>query len=91
MKLKLHRCDNEWVRCSGHPCWNVQQALDEAGIEYELVVHPSFPRSERKEYIALCGSKLLPAIELEDGTVIREESKELIAMIEAGRFGAVRA
>jgi hypothetical protein len=89
MKVKLHRCDNEWVRCTGHPCWNVQHALDQAGIEYELVMHPSFPRSERTEYIALCGSKMLPAIELDDGTVIHEDSKDLVAMIAAGKIASL--
>jgi hypothetical protein len=36
--------------------------------------------------MALTGQKLLPAIQLEDGTVIRRESKELIAMIKSGQL-----
>ena len=31
MAITLHRCSNEWVKLSGHPCWRVQKALDEAG------------------------------------------------------------
>jgi glutathione S-transferase len=88
MTVKLHRCDNEWVRCSGHPCWNVQQALDRAGIEYEIVEHPSFPRHDRTKFIALAGTSMLPAIELEDGTILCQDSKDLVAMIEAGRIAA---
>ena len=37
MAIKLHRCRNMWVKVSGHPCWKVQKALDEAGIDYEVV------------------------------------------------------
>ena len=37
MAVKLHRCKNVWVKLGGHPCWRVQKALDEAGIDYEVV------------------------------------------------------
>jgi glutathione S-transferase len=84
--IKLHRCSGMWVKIQAHPCWKVQKALDDAGIEYELVKHPSFPRSKRTEYIALTGQTMCPAIELEDGTVIRRESSELVEMIRAGEF-----
>ena len=40
MAVKLHRCSNVWVKLSGHPCWKVQKALDEQGIDYELVKGP---------------------------------------------------
>jgi glutathione S-transferase len=63
----------------------VQRALDEQGIEYEIVKHPALP-GRRKQYIALTGQKLLPAIELEDGRVIREESKDLAARVSEGRL-----
>ena len=88
MAVKLHRCSNMWVKIGAHPCWKVQKALDDAGEAYEVVKHPSFPRSKRTEYEALAGTKLLPAIELEDGTVIREESKDLAARIAAGNLRA---
>jgi Glutathione S-transferase, N-terminal domain len=71
-----------------HPCWQVQKALDEAGMQYEVVKHPAFPRSKRTEYIALSGQDRLPAIQLEDGTVIRRESKELIQMVRSGQLPA---
>jgi len=86
MPVKLHRCSNVWVKVQGHPCWRVQKALDDAGVEYEVVKYSGFRRGKRTEYIELTGQKLLPAIELEDGTVIREESKELAARIREGRL-----
>jgi glutathione S-transferase len=89
MAVKLHRCSNTWVKINAHPCWKVQKALDEAGVDYELVKHPSFPRSRRADYIELTGGEsALPAVELEDGTVIREESADLAARIKEGRLGS---
>ena len=89
MAVKLHRCSSMWVKVGAHPCWKVQKALDEAGVDYEVVKHPSFPRGRRTEYIELIkgGENALPAIELEDGTLIREESKDLAARISEGRLG----
>lgn len=88
MAVKLHRCGITWVNIPAHPCYKVQKALDDAGVEYEVIKHPTFPRSKRTAYIELTGQNLLPAIELEHGTVIRKESKDLIAMIESGELGA---
>jgi glutathione S-transferase len=88
MTVKLHRCSNMWVKINAHPCWKVQKALNEAGVDYEVVKHPSFPRSKRSEYIALTGGKALPAIELEDGTVVREESADLAARVREGRLSS---
>jgi glutathione S-transferase len=87
MAVKLHRCSNMWVKIRAHPCWKVQKALDEAGIDYEVVKHPN-RRGKRTEYIELTGQEVLPAIELEDGTVIREESSELVERIKSGSLGA---
>jgi glutathione S-transferase len=87
MPVKLHRCSTMWVKGS-HPCWQVQKALDEQGIDYEVVRHPAFPRGRRKDYIALTGQKLFPAIELDDGRVVREESKNLVQRIHEGRLSA---
>jgi glutathione S-transferase len=84
--IKLHRCRNLWIK-GPHPCWRVQKALDEAGIEYEVVQHPAL-RGRRKEYIERSGQKLLPALELEDGTLIREESKDLVERIRSGNLQA---
>ena len=40
MPVKLHRCPTMWLKIDQHPCWRVQKALDEAGIEYEVVKQP---------------------------------------------------
>ena len=40
MALKLHHCPVTFLKIGVHPCWRVQKALDEAGIEYEVVKHP---------------------------------------------------
>jgi glutathione S-transferase len=86
--IKLHRCSIMFVK-GPHPCWQVQKALDEAGAEYQIVKHPAFPRGRRKEYIQLTGGDhLLPAVQLEDGTVIREQSKDLARRIREGRLSA---
>jgi glutathione S-transferase-like protein len=86
MAVKLHRCPTMWIK-GPHPCWKVQKALDEQGVDYEVVKHP-VRRGRRTDYLALTGQKLFPAIELEDGRVIREESKDLAARIREGRLGA---
>ena len=39
MAIKLHRCPVKSARSAGHPCWKVEQALADAGIEYEVVKH----------------------------------------------------
>jgi glutathione S-transferase len=85
MAIKLHRCKNVWVKIGGHPCWRVQKALDEAGIEYELDLGP-VRRSRRTETIEKTGQDKYPWIELEDGRVLREESKDLERRIREGRL-----
>ncbi len=86
--LTLHRCPHSWIRLSGHPCWRVQQALDEMGVEYEVVLE-SWPfRSRRTALIEATGQSALPAIELDDGTWYREQSAEMARAIRAGRFGS---
>jgi glutaredoxin len=85
MAVKLHRCGNMWVKIGAHPCWRVQKALDEAGIEYEVVKHPN-SRGKRAEVKEMTGQEKLPAIEFEDGRVLREESKDLAARIRSGQL-----
>jgi hypothetical protein len=40
--VKLHRCSTRWVKGS-HPCWVVEKALLDAGIEYEVVPGTGLP------------------------------------------------
>lgn len=80
-----------WVKLGAHPCWCVQKALDEAGVEYEVVKGP-LSRSKRDGIAALGGQNLYPVIEFEDGSVYREESKRMAERIRAGKlFEASRA
>jgi glutaredoxin len=85
MAVKLHRCKTMWVKLDGHPCWRVQKALDEEGVEYEVVGHPWAPW-KRDELERLSGQKKYPVIEFEDGSVYREESKEMAETIKSGRL-----
>jgi glutathione S-transferase len=81
MLVKLHRCKLEWLKTGA--CWRVEQALEEMGIEYELAPGPSRP-SKRRELIASTGQRLYPAIEFENGTWYRDESREMAKTIRAG-------
>jgi len=85
MAIKLHRCPNEWVKLSGHPCWKVQKALDEQGIDYEVVKGP-LRSGKRDEIERLSGQRKYPVIEFEDGRAYREESKEMAERIRTGRL-----
>jgi hypothetical protein len=88
MAVKFHRCKNLWIKFGGHPCWRVQQALDEQGIDYEIVEEP-WPRG-RGNTEAHTGQKKYPWFEFEDGTIYREESKEMAETIRAGRLDEKR-
>ena len=85
--LRLHRCPNTFVKLDAHPCWKVQKALDEQGIDYEVVKGP-LRRSKRDELEELSGQRKYPVIELPDGEVYRDESKEMAARIAAGKLTA---
>ena len=85
MAIKLHRCNNVFVKMSGHPCWKVQSALDEQGIEYELVRMPVM-RWNREETEKATGQKKYPWIEFEDGSIYREESKDMAQRIRDGNL-----
>ena len=88
MAVKLHRCPHLWIKLNAHPCWKVQKALDEAGVEYEIVKESWPSRKNRTAVIEATGQNALPAIELEDGTWYREQSAAMVKAISAGKFGA---
>jgi glutathione S-transferase len=85
MAIKLHRCSSEWLKINAHPCWRVQKALDEEGIEYELVKGP-LRSGKRDELERLSGQRKYPVIEFGDGNAYREESKDMAARIRAGQL-----
>ena len=85
MAVKLHRCKNVWVKLGRHPCWQVQSALDEAGVDYEVVRWP-WPDRKRKGIERVSGQKKYPVIEFDDGSIYREESKQMAETIKSGRL-----
>ena len=91
MAVKLHRCSGMWAKFEGHPCWRVQKALDDSGVEYELVKEgSSFKGSSRAGTIEKTGQKKFPWIEFDDGSVYRAESKEMAETIRAGKLDEKR-
>jgi glutathione S-transferase len=74
-----------WVKIDAHPCWKVQKALEEQGIEYEVVKGPLRP-GKRDDLEQLSGQRKYPVIELEDGSAYREESADMAARIRAGKL-----
>jgi glutathione S-transferase len=85
MAVKLHRCSTMWVKIDAHPCWRVQKALDEQGIEYEVVKGPLRP-GKRNDLEQISGQRKYPAIEFEDGRVYRDESAEMAERIRGGQL-----
>jgi len=91
MAIKLHRCPFTFVHSGMDHCYPVQKALDDQGIDYEVVKEPVLPRSRRKDVERLSGQRLLPVIEFEDGSAYREESADMAATIRAGLLDSKRA
>ena len=85
MAVKLHRCSAMFVKIDAHPCWKVQKALDEQGVEFEVVKGPLRP-GKRDELEQLSSQRKYPVIEFEDGTIYREESKDMAAKIRSGQL-----
>jgi hypothetical protein len=85
MAVKLHRCTSQWVKIKAHPCWKVEKALMDMGIEYERVPGPR-SKDERKAVIEGTSQKLYPAIEFADGSWYREQSKDMEKTIRAGKL-----
>jgi len=50
MAVKLHRCRFEWLKTG--PCWRVEKALKEMGVDYELAPGRPWP-SKRDEMIKM--------------------------------------
>jgi hypothetical protein len=75
------------MKIGAHPCWVVESALRDAGVDYVTVPGPLFRRN-RTALQALSGQSMYPVIEFEDGTLYRAESKEMAAKIRAGELGS---
>jgi glutathione S-transferase len=74
-----------WLKIGAHPCWRVQKALDDQGIDYEVVQGP-LRRGKRDELERKTGQRQYPAIEFEDGSTYRAESKDMAARIRDGKL-----
>lgn len=74
-----------WAKVNAHPCHRVQKALDEQGIEYEVVKGPLRP-GKRDELERVSGQRKYPAIEFEDGSAYRDESADMAERIRAGKL-----
>jgi glutaredoxin len=86
LAVTLHRCSTPW---KFGPCWRVQKALDELGVEYRTVKGPLRP-ARRSELRQLSGQSLYPVIEFEDGSFYREESRDMAQTIRAGKLDEKR-
>jgi len=85
-KPTLYVCHGDEGGPKVHPCRRVQDAMHEAGIEYEKVIAghgnpiPFLRKGSRDELYAATGSKKLPTLKLPDGTVITN-SKAILAWV----------
>jgi glutathione S-transferase len=88
VRLTLFVCHGDDGGPRMHPCRRVQEALRSAGIEYEkvLAAHgspiPFLRKGSREELRAATGSEKLPALKLDDGTVITP-SRAILRWIDA--------
>jgi glutathione S-transferase len=86
-KIKLHRCSYTFLHVDLDACWRMQKALDEQGVEYEVVTHGYGKSAKaRADVVALSGQKYVPVLELADGTIYREETNDMIAKLKAGEL-----
>ena len=75
-KPTLYVCHGDDGGPRMHPCRRVQEALREAGIEYDKVIAahgnpiPFLRKGSRDELEAATGQKKLPALKLADGSVL---------------------
>ena len=83
--VKLHRCSWTFLHTNLDACWRVQRALDDKGIEYEVVKH-GYGKGSRPEVQRLSGQKWLPVIEFADGRAYRAESDEMAARVRSGQL-----
>ena len=73
-----------------HPCRRVQEALREAGIDYDKVIAghgnpiPFLRKGSRDELEAATGTTNLPAMKLPDGTVL-VHSRAILAWVKDQR------
>ena len=91
-KPTLYVCHGDEGGPKIHPCRRVQEALHEAGIEYEKVIAahgspvPFLRKGSRDELQQATGDKKLPTLKLADGTVLKH-SRQILSWVERQRGG----
>jgi glutathione S-transferase len=86
----LYVCHGDTGGPKMHPCRRVQEAMREAGIEYDKVIAapgspiPFLRKGSRDELEAATGTKKLPALKLPDGRVITH-SRAILRWVEEQR------
>jgi glutaredoxin len=85
MAITLHRCSFLSLKVEGHPCWRVQHALDDQGIEYRIAKGPR-RKARRDDLERISGQRSYPVIEFVDGVTYRADSREMAARIRAGKL-----
>ncbi|HXB17030.1 MAG TPA: glutathione S-transferase N-terminal domain-containing protein [Solirubrobacteraceae bacterium] len=93
-KPTLYVCHGDEGGPRVHPCRRVQEALRDAGISYEKVIAahgspiPFLRKGSREELRAATGQEKLPALKLQDGTVLTH-SRAILGWIreQAGAAG----
>jgi glutathione S-transferase len=76
MAPTLYVCHGDEKGPRMHPCRRVQEAMREAGIEYDKVIGghgspiPFLRKGSREDLRAATGDTKLPTLKLEDGTVL---------------------
>ncbi len=99
--MKLYVCYGTWKpapRPGGHPCGNAYHALRDAGHQPEVIrsyglgyLPEVFNQTPgRREVKRLTGSSMVPALVLDDGTVVHG-SQEIAAWAAANPAGASAA
>ncbi len=92
-KPTLYVCHGDEGGPRMHPCRRVQEALRDAGIDYEKVVAahgspiPFLRKGSREELRAATGQEKLPALKLPDGTVLTP-SRAILAWVGEQRAAA---
>ena len=85
-KPTLYVCHGDDGGPRVHPCRRVQEAMREAGIDYDKVIAahgnpiPFLRKGSREELREQTGSTKLPALKLPDGTVLTH-SREILRWI----------
>jgi glutathione S-transferase len=88
MTPTLYVCHGDDQGPKIHPCRRVQEAMREKGIAYDKVVAahgspiPFLRKGSREELQAATGDKKLPALKLDDGTVVTH-SKAILRWVAA--------